>query len=93
MLVSGTHVREYVSPNNVVFGIGWDGPAMPDLAQVLGRYVGQMNAGTSATGSGRALDIQTGDFVLHSAGHMRSFLGNAYVPSLVPASVSTNNIN
>jgi len=93
VLVSGTHVREYVSPTNVVFGVGWQGPAMPDLTQVLGRYVGQVNAGASAGDSGRALDIGTSDFVLHSAGHMRSFRGNAYVPSLVPIGVSTDNIN
>src|SRR5262245_32467496 len=34
----GTLVREYVSPAGQVFGLAWQGPTMPDMAQLLGTY-------------------------------------------------------
>lgn len=91
VMVSGTVVREYISPTNTVFGVGWEGPTMPDLRQLLGSSSSQL--ATIVGVGGRALNMVTGDFVLHSGGHMRFFRGNAYIPSLVPAGVSTDAIN
>jgi hypothetical protein len=91
--VSGTVVREYISPTNVVFGVGWQGPTMPDLKQLLGTAADRVAAGANAADGTRALNITSGDLVLHSGGHMRSFRGNAYIPSLVPVGVSTDNID
>jgi len=91
VLVSGTIVREYISPANTVFGVGWEGPTMPDLRQLLGSSSSQLAA--IVADGGRALNMATGDFVLHSGGHMRSFRGNAYIPSLVPAGVTPDAIN
>lgn len=92
-LVSGTLVREYVSAGNVVFGVVWQGPTMPDLRQLLGTSAAKVTTGANAPDSGRNLNITTSDFVLHSGGHMRSFQGDAYIPSLVPAGVTPDDIN
>jgi len=93
VLVSGTIVREYISSNNVVFGVGWQGPTMPDLRQLLGSSANHMTTGVNAVDGSRTLNITTADLVLHSGGHMRSFSGNAYIPSLLPVGVSTDSIN
>ena len=34
----GTTVREYVSPEGTVFGVVWQGRAMPNFQQILGSY-------------------------------------------------------
>jgi len=85
----GRMVREYVSPAGLVFGVSWQGPTMPDLRQLLGSYFGQLQqASQSRRQRHGPLVVQTKDFVLVSGGHMRSFRGRAYVPSLLPANVS-----
>jgi hypothetical protein len=85
----GRTVREYVSPAGLVFGVAWQGPSMPDLQQLLGSFIGQLQQVTrSRRRRGGPLVVQRNDFVLVSGGHMRSFHGRAYVPSLLPANVS-----
>lgn len=85
----GRVVREYVSPAGIVFGVAWQGPTMPDLQQLLGSYYGQLQqAAQSRKHRGGPLVIQTKDLVLVSGGHMRSFHGRAYLPSLLPTNLS-----
>lgn len=86
---SGRVVREYVSPGGLVFGVSWQGPTMPDLRQLLGSYFNQLQqAIQSRRRRGGPLLVQERDFVLVSGGHMRSYHGVAYVPSLLPSNVS-----
>lgn len=89
----GRTVREYVSPKGMVFGVSWQGPAMPDLRQLLGPYFGQLQqAAQSRRRRGGPLVVKTKDFVLVSGGHMRAFHGLAYVPSLLPEGISAEAI-
>jgi Protein of unknown function (DUF2844) len=85
---NGNVVREYVSPAGLVFGVAWQGPTMPDLRQLLGSYFGQLQQASQSRRRRGPLMIKTNDFVLVSGGHMRSFRGAAYMPSLLPANVS-----
>jgi Protein of unknown function (DUF2844) len=90
---AGTTVREYVAPSGKVFAVAWNGPLLPNFPQMLGRYFADYNSGASAPRVGRRhLTIQRDDLVVHSSGHMRAFHGNAYVPSLVPANFSVDEI-
>ena len=85
----GKTVKEYVSPAGLVFGVSWQGPFMPDLHQLLGSYYTQLQQAAQAQRRRRGpLVIRTKNLVLFSGGHMRSFQGAAYVPSLLPANVS-----
>jgi Protein of unknown function (DUF2844) len=85
----GRTVREYVSQGGMVFGIAWQGPAMPNLQQLLGSYFVQMKqAAQSRRRHSGPLVVRTKDFVLVSGGHMRSFHGIAYAPGLLPAGVA-----
>ncbi|MEO6919722.1 MAG: DUF2844 domain-containing protein [Collimonas sp.] len=90
---SGTTVREYISPANIVFAVSWQGPDMPNLQEVLGTYADQYVSAASVPHAGRrAVTIQSDQLVLHSGGHMRSFAGSAYVPSLLPQGVTPSDI-
>ncbi|MGA7179375.1 MAG: DUF2844 domain-containing protein [Thiobacillaceae bacterium] len=85
---SDVSVREYVNPDGKVFGVAWDGPTKPDLSQVLGPYFTRYTS--AATGHGlvrRLRSIDQPDFVLRVSGHMRHFIGSAWVPNLIPANV------
>ena len=93
---AGTTIREYVSGSGTVFAVAWDGPAMPDLRQVLGDYfttfqrdVEQQRAARRAHGP---LAIDDGDLVVQVSGHMRSLSGRAYVKRLLPSGVEPSAI-
>jgi len=89
---NGLMVREFVSPGGLVFGVTWQAPQMPNLQQVLGDHnMTELQLALAARQrchSGAPLIVRTPKLVFVSGGHMRSFHGYAYVPSLVPANVS-----
>jgi hypothetical protein len=93
---AGTTVREYVSSSGDVFGVAWNGPAMPDLSQVLGAYFPAFQRAVQQqrqTRRGRGpLTIDDGELVVQVTGHMRSFSGRAYVKRLMPARVDSSSI-
>ncbi len=87
-LKDGTVVNEFVSPEGTVFGISWQGHFIPNLHQLLGTYITNLQEGQrTQVMRRRAITIQGDNFVFSSVGHMRFFRGRAYVPGLVPANV------
>jgi len=92
-MTSGTLVREYVGTNGKVFGVAWSGPTMPDFRQVLGSYFDTFTQSSNVTKNGHThMMVRESNLVVHSAGHMRAFHGNAYDPSLLPEGVTSNHI-
>jgi len=92
-LPSGTTVNEYVSPAGMVFAVSWQGPSIPDLQQVLGRYFDAYVAAMRNRGSGNSAPaMQPAGFVAQSGGHMRAFYGRAYVASMLPRGVLAEEI-
>ena len=93
---AGTKIREYVSPEGKVFGVAWQGPARPDLQQLLGSYyarASQLVQQEKAQRNGRhPISIQQPDLVVQMGGHPRDFNGHVYVPSLTPSNVSAQEI-
>jgi hypothetical protein len=93
---TGVTVREYVSTSGKVFAVTWQGPIHPDLRQLLGTY---FDAFTQAEQAQRAerrgrgpVQIQEPGLVVQVAGHMRAFLGKAYVPQMLPAGIRAEDI-
>ncbi len=86
---SGIKVREYLSPSGTVFGVAWEGPAKPDLRQVLGTYFDQfIQAAEQKPRKGHGpLVIELPDLVVVSAGRMRAFSGHAFLPQMLPEGV------
>jgi hypothetical protein len=88
-LPSGTLVHEFVAADGKVFAVAWSGPTVPNLRQTLGRYFDtyvSAAAGAQHAGHGR-LQIQRDGLVVQSTGHMRAFVGRAYLTQSVPAGV------
>jgi hypothetical protein len=87
----GIVVREYVSPGGQVFGVAWSGPARPDLAVLLGDYFAAFQRAPRSPARHRGgFVLRTDALVVELGGQMRAMHGRAYVPALVPASVSAS---
>jgi hypothetical protein len=85
----GSMVKEFVSPEGKVFGISWHGHFMPNLQQLLGTHMTDLQQGQRTQFvRRRAVTIQTDSFVFSSFGRLRSFHGRAYVPSLIPSNLT-----
>ena len=93
---TGTVVREYVSPEGAVFGVAWQGPAIPNLQQILGSYFDTFSEAAQAQRAahrGRgALYIQQPGLVVESTGHAHTFSGRAFDPGKLPQGVTANDI-
>lgn len=93
---TGVAVKEYVSPAGKVFAITWQGPFHPDLRQLLGAYFDPYTQAVQDQSAHRRghgpLLIQQPGLVVQVAGHMRSFLGKAYLPQMLPAGVKPEDI-
>ncbi len=93
---AGTVVMEYVSPEGAVFGVAWQGPAMPNLQQILGSYFETFSEAAQAQRAAHrahgALYIQQPGLVVESTGHARTFSGRAFDPGKLPQGVTVNDI-
>jgi hypothetical protein len=89
---SGTVVREFVSPAGKVFAVAWSGPTMPDLRQVLGPYYDTYVAALAQRKARGPVNVVLPGLVVHSGGHMRAFVGKAYLPDGMPAGVASEEI-
>ncbi|MDE1943101.1 MAG: DUF2844 domain-containing protein [Betaproteobacteria bacterium] len=79
------------SRGGTVFALRWDGPIIPDQSQLLGNYFPEYAAAMQARNPrmrNAPVLIQSNALVVHVQGHMRSFSGSAYAPTLVPAGLS-----
>jgi hypothetical protein len=92
-LPSGTVLREFAGLGGKVFAVAWNGPAIPDLRQALGRYFDVYTTAAQAKqGDRRHLQIHQSEFVMQSGGHMRAFSGRAYLPQALPPGTSADEI-
>lgn len=85
----GTLIREYISSAGKVFGVSWKGPTIPDLSQLLGSSFADFKSNVhSGPGRRRVAVVHSGDLVVESSGHQRSFYGRAYLNSMLPSGVT-----
>jgi hypothetical protein len=91
----GTVIKEFVSPAGRVFAVAWHGPFLPEMQQILGSYFQQYSAALQARkkhyGHG-PLNMQEPGLVVQTGGHMRAYVGRAYVPEMLPQGVKTDEI-
>jgi hypothetical protein len=91
---SGTVLREFVGTDGKVFAVAWHGLVNPDLRQVLGTYYARYEEGaaTAIHHNHRQLAIALPDFMFINTGRQRAFAGRAWVPAMMPANFSTDDI-
>jgi hypothetical protein len=87
---SGMRVREFLTPSGVVFALSWSGPALPDLQQLLGAsYLDYSHALSQLKqrGSKRSVRLASDALIVEQEGHLRSYVGRAILPGVLPAGV------
>jgi hypothetical protein len=93
---AGVAVKEYVSPSGKVFAVSWQGPMHPDLRQLLGAYFDEYTRAIQAQREQRRghgpLLIQHAGLVVEVSGHVRAFVGKAYVPQQMPSGVHAEDL-
>lgn len=91
---AGTQIKEYANADNAVVAVSWQGPTLPNLKDLLGKYF-QPFADRPKTGNAvnhHSAELKTDDLVVQSQGRMRSFSGRAYLPKLLPADFNLDQI-
>ncbi len=91
---SGTVLHEFVGTDGKVFAVAWHGLVNPDLRQVLGSYYARYEEGAASAvhRSHRQLAIALPDFMFINTGRQRAFAGRAWVPAMMPANFSTDQL-
>jgi len=92
---SGITVREYANASGRVFAVAWKGPFLPDMKQLLGTHFEEFQKAAQAQnrrGGHGPLVIQQPGLIVELGGHMRSFVGRAYLPDEMPAEVRSGEI-
>lgn len=96
---NGVIVREYVSPSGNVFGISWKGSTRPNLRQVLGPYYDTYGKAVQIQRAKRFIRyvrgpvrVEGSGLVVEMGGHMRWYVGRAYVQALMPPGVTAKEI-
>jgi len=95
--VAGMGVKEYVSPDGVVFAVVWTGTGMPDLQLLLGEYFEEYRKGVHAARSQRPkirkpFQMKSERLVVERSGHSRSLWGRAFLPAALPPGVTAEDI-
>jgi hypothetical protein len=89
-------LREYISPQGIVFAVAWHGPWLPDMRQIMGSYFEQYSQAAESHHSARLgrrpVMVEQPGLVIQSGGHLRSFAGKAYIPDMLPAGVRAEDI-
>ena len=95
MTTAAATVREYVTPDGVVFGIAWSGISHPDLSVLLGNYKKEYEQALQSNQTPRGKrhsHVASANIVVQKWGHMRGMKGRAYVTSLLPKGVTVDEI-
>jgi hypothetical protein len=91
----GTVVNEFVSSEGKVFAVAWHGQFPPQMQQILGTYFQEYTTALAAQEKHyghRPLNLQTQDLVVQTSGHMRAYVGRAYLPDALPRGVTAAEI-
>lgn len=88
-----TAINEYATSTGQIIAYTWQGPTMPDLRTLLGRYTGSYLTGAAAStpdGNLHASRVARPDVIVESGGPMRGYVGRAWLPAALPPGVTAD---
>jgi len=92
----GSIIREFLSPSGIVYAVAWQTHFKPDLGALFGQhaahYAVAAKEAMKTPGIKRNVVLQGSDLVVHATSHYNVFIGQAYVPSLVPVGVDVHDL-
>jgi hypothetical protein len=95
--VAGMTIKEYVSSDGIVFAVAWRGTGAPNLPLLFGTYFDEYREELTALQNKkprlrRPMVLKTAHLVVERAGHARYMWGRAFIPALLPATISPGDI-
>jgi Protein of unknown function (DUF2844) len=88
-----TTVNEYATATGQIIAYAWQGPTMPDLRALLGKYTDSYRAGVAAAAADGNLHVSRvarPDLIVESGGPMRGYTGRAWLPTALPPGVTAD---
>lgn len=88
-----TTINEYATNTGQIIAYAWQGPTMPDLRALLGKYADSYRAGAQAAPADANLHasrVARPDVVVESGGPMRGYVGRAWLPAALPPGVTAD---
>ena len=94
-LANGTVIREYVTRTGTVFAVSWHGPFLPDFRTLLGAHFDTMKSEAAKTPKAghSQMNITRPELVIVSGGHMRAYVGRAWLVGQLPAQFNVDDID
>jgi hypothetical protein len=95
---SGTTINEYVAnASGTVFAYTWEGPAQPRLDTLLGRYAVEWRSVAAALHAAGRDDLHDArvdgaHVVVETGGHMRAYVGRAWLPDAMPSGLGEGDL-
>lgn len=93
---TGQVIREFASPSGKVFAVAWHGPWAPDLQHLLGSHFAEFQQAMQSANRRAAhgpVSVQQGNLVVELGGHMRDFVGRAYLSDQLPTGLRAQEIH
>ncbi|WP_408391591.1 DUF2844 domain-containing protein [Paraburkholderia sediminicola] len=91
-----TTINEYATNTGQIIAYTWQGPTMPDLRALLGKYADSYKTGAAAAvpdGNLHASRVVRPDVIVESGGPMRGYAGRAWLPSALPSGVTADDFH
>ncbi|MGQ7937173.1 DUF2844 domain-containing protein [Paraburkholderia sp. D1E] len=91
-----TTINEYATNTGQIIAYTWQGPTMPDLRALLGKYADSYRTGAAASvpdGNLHASRVVRPDVIVESGGPMRGYAGRAWLPSALPSGVTADDFH
>jgi hypothetical protein len=88
-----TTINEYATNTGQIIAYTWQGPTMPDLRALLGKYADSYRTGAAASapdGNLHASRVARPDVIVESGGPMRGYVGRAWLPAALPPGVTAS---
>jgi len=91
---SGLKIHEYADSNGMVFAVTWNGPAKPNLSELLGTYFPAYQESHQQTPSGSLTQFHANysGLVIHTGGHGMNFSGRIYLAEQVPEGINAETL-
>lgn len=91
-----TTINEYATNSGQIIAYTWQGPTMPDLRALLGKYADSYRTGAAASapeGNLHASRVVRPDVIVESGGPMRGYAGRAWLPAALPPGVTAGDFH
>jgi len=88
-----TTINEYATNTGQIIAYAWEGPTMPDLHALLGKYADSYRSGAAALppdGNLHASRVVRPDVIVESGGPMRGYVGRAWLPAALPPGITAD---